>query len=60
MAGPSEMVKAAEAEPRAQPELVHCWSRRHARLNETQQSAPENLNPFGARLSLGGQGKQEG
>ena len=58
-AGPSVKVKAAEAEPRAQPEFVYGCSRRHARLNKTQQRATEELNPFGARRSLCGQGEQE-
>ena len=59
-AGQSEKVRAAEAEPRAQPELVRGWSRRHVMLNETQQRAPEDLDPFGVRLSPCGQGEQEG
>ena len=53
-------MKAAGTEPRAQPELVYGWSWGHARLNETQQREPEDLNPFGARLSVCGQGEQEG
>ena len=59
-AGPYEKVKKAEAEPRAQPKLVHGCFRRHARLNEAQPRAPEDLNPFGAQLTLCGQGEQEG
>ena len=53
-------MEVAEAEPRAHPGFDRGQSGRHARLNETQQSAPEGLNPLGARLSRDGQGEQKG
>ena len=57
MAGPSEKVKAAEAEPRAQP----CrWPRRHAKLNETKQRASEDRASLYAKLGLYRQGKRKG
>ena len=53
-------MEVAEAEPRAHPGFDRGQSGRHARLNETQQSAPEGLNPLGARLGRDGQGEQKG
>ena len=52
--------QAAEMEPRAQPGRDHGWFGVHVRLNETQQRAPEDLNPMGARLSRDVQVEKEG